>query len=58
MKKHVLVALMLVSLLVTLGGCYWGYPGGGRGGRGDGDRDRGDRYEHQHDRDGGRYDRR
>ena len=53
MKKILMSALAMVVMLVSLSGCYWGYPGGGRGGD-----DRGDRNErhHDHDRDGGQYD--
>jgi hypothetical protein len=51
MKRIVMLAMALVMMLVSLGGCYWwGYEDhGGRRGHGAGDRD-GDR---DRDRDGG-----
>lgn len=55
MKKIILLAIALVTMLVSLNGCFWGYPEDGRGG-GHHDRDRGER--HDHDRDGGSYERR
>jgi len=48
MKKIIMLAMALMTMLVSLGGCYWPYPGHDRGDR----HDRSDR----HDRDG-RYDR-
>ena len=54
MKRIIMLAIALVTMLVSLSGCYWGYPEGGRGGH-----DRGDRGERQeHHRDGGQYERR
>ena len=48
MKRIIMLGMVLVIMLVSLGGCYLGYDGYGRGGGPD--RDRG------HDRDKG-YDR-
>jgi len=59
MKKVLMLAIVMMTMLVTLGGCYWGYPGGGRG-DGHDDHNRNER-QHDHDRDrdgGGQYDRR
>ena len=48
MKRIIMLAMVLVMMLVSIGGCWVGLDGDGRGGRGGGhDRD-GD-----HDRDGG-----
>jgi len=49
MKKTILLTIALATMLVSLNGCFWGYPPGD---------DRGDRHERRDrdDRDG-RYDR-
>jgi hypothetical protein len=43
MKRIIMLAMGLVMMLVSIGGCWVGWDEGGRGGRGGG-----------HDRDGGR----
>ena len=53
MNKITLLAMILVTMLVSLGGCFLGYPEHDR----DGGHDRHERGERQYDRDGG-YDRR
>ena len=46
MKRIIMVAMVLVMMLVSIGGCWVGWDEGGRGGRSEGhERDRG------HDRD-------
>jgi hypothetical protein len=48
MKRIIMLAMVLVIMLVSIGGCWVGWDEGGRGGRGEGSgRDGG------HDRDGG-----
>ena len=58
MKKIPILAI-LVTMLVALGGCFWGYPerggGEGRDHHRDGGYDRGG--ERDHDRDGGHEER-
>ena len=49
MKKIILLTMVLMTMLVSLGGCYWPYPDHDRGDRHSDRHDRGDR----HDRDGG-----
>ena len=47
MKRMIMLAMVLVMMLVSIGGCFWGPEGRDRGGgydRGEG---------HDHDRDGG-----
>jgi hypothetical protein len=58
MKRIIAVTVMLAVMLVSLGGCYWGYEGRGRDGGG---RDRDGRHEDSgggHDRGGDREGRR
>jgi flagellar basal body-associated protein FliL len=60
MKRIIMLGIVLVvTMLVSLGGCFWGYEDHGRGGghdRGEGhDHDRGEG--HDHDR-GGEHDER
>jgi hypothetical protein len=54
MKRIIISGIILVTMLASLGGCYWGYPDHGRGGGYDrGDRhnhDRGERRDHDSDR--------
>jgi len=68
MKKTILLTIALATMLVSLSGCYWGYPPGhDRGDRYE-RRDRDDRderddrddkdYRYDHHRDGDLYDRR
>lgn len=61
MKRIILLGMVLVTMLVSLGGCFVGYPDHdrGRGGHDRGerhDRDSGER--HYYDRDGGHEERR
>ncbi|HET6460656.1 MAG TPA: hypothetical protein VFG29_07720 [Syntrophales bacterium] len=44
MKRFIIVAMVLVMLVVSIGGCWIGWEGDDRGGRG-GDRDRGGEHE-------------
>ena len=59
MKKIIMLGMVLVTMLVSLGGCFVGYPDHDR----DGGRDRGERHDHDrgdrhyYDRNGG-YDER
>jgi hypothetical protein len=53
MKRIIMLAMVLVMILVSIGGCWVGYDEGGRGGR-DGGHDRGG----GHDRDQGHEERR
>jgi predicted small lipoprotein YifL len=54
MKRSIMLGMVLVTMLVSLGGCFVGYPEHDR----DGGHDRGSRHEndrsdrHYHDRDG------
>ena len=53
MKRIIMLTMALAMMLVSLGGCYWGYEGRDRGegyGRGGGRDERGE----GRDRDGGR----
>lgn len=69
MKKIMLWVLAVTTMLISLGGCFWGYPDHHRDGgyhhRGeghehgrDGDHDRDRDGDHDRDRDGGYDDRR
>ena len=49
MKKIIMLGMVLVIMFVSLGGCYWGYPGRDRGVGHDRNRSDG---QHDHDRDG------
>jgi len=55
MKKIIMLGIVLVTLLVSLGGCYWGYPGRDRGVRHDRNRSEG---QHGHGGDEGHDERR
>jgi len=54
MKRIIILAMVLVMMLVSVGGCFVPWEGDGRGGRG-GDHDRGGEHDRGggHDRDGG-----
>ena len=50
MKRIIMLAMVLVMMLVSIGGCWIGWDGGGRGERGGGHErdeghDRGERHE-------------
>ena len=53
MKRFIMLAMVMVTMLVSLGGCFPGFPERDRGER----HDRGDRHDrgeqHDNDRDGG-----
>lgn len=49
MKKMIMQGIVLVAILASLGGCFWGYEDRDRGDRGG----RHDRGGEQHDRDRG-----
>ena len=57
MKKIILLGIVLVTMIVSLGGCYWGYPGDWGEGHG---RNRGESHDHDggggHDKGGGGHD--
>ena len=54
MKRIIILAIVLVMLLVSIGGCWPWWDRDGRGGRGEGhDRDGGHDRGGEHDRDGG-----
>lgn len=54
MKRIIMLAMVLVLLVVSIGGCFVGWEGEGRGGRGE-DHDRGGEHDRGggHERDGG-----
>ena len=62
MKRIIMLGMVLVIMLVSLGGCYLGYDGYGRGGghdRGEGrDKDEGHDRGEGHDGGGGHEERR
>ena len=59
MKRIIVLGIVVVAMLVSLGGCFWGDPGRDRGGNRPGQFDSQgyDRGEgHDHDRGGGHVD--
>jgi len=58
MKRFIMLAMVLVMMVVSIGGCWIGREGDDRGGRGGGDR--GGEHERggEHDRGGGHEERR
>ena len=58
MKRIIILAMVLVMLVISIGGCWVPYEEGGRGGRDDRhDRDGGYDRDGGHDRGGGGHDR-
>lgn len=61
MKRIIMLGIVWVTLLVSLGGCFWGYEDRDRGDRGGG-YDRGEGHDHDrgegHDKGGGHDERR
>ena len=56
MKRIIMLAMVLVMMLISIGGCFVPWHGDGRDGRDGRDRghDRDGRHDRGHDKDGGR----